>query len=428
MDNYSDESFQQWLSSLVERVKLQTKSIPKESLEVFQPESFVEACTGLTSLSIKGYTSSVLNKWLTMLLKQLSSPEIHKKLPYALDEDLFCPLQTDSLVGQMASMDAIRRLPKCVVCGRIATRFTINTACKCISCYKCAKAHLLDNMIQAQGRTPAIPCYGCKGLLRNVTWSVAYYERLLKARVQCHDSRCTFEGTLVEYCEHSLSVHMATNSLESHNASIINSSFIDATQYEESNQVQQNAPYMFGAYGNEEPVISLTTSSQVDAGVPSQTVLSEQSNQPPQMIPMYSESTIRHGKGKGVKRQKSDTYREKVIPITSEVSVPTGSNVLPAGGQDQQSAIPPTPPLPISITPVISGLVPSASSLLPPEPMPPPSKENNTKNLTKKKSPVVTLIMGLIVGIFASQVFLFFTNFGSIFPIGYNGIRYVNRI
>lgn len=445
MDNYSEESFQQWLSSLVQRVKVQTKSIPKESLEVFQPESFVEACTGLASLSIKGYTSSVLSKWLSMLLKQLSSPEIHKKLPYALDTDLFCPLRADSLSEPTASMDAIRKLPKCAVCGRIATRFTINTTCKCIACYKCAKTHLLDRMIQAQGRTSAVPCFGCDGPLRNVTWSVVYYERLLNARIQCHDSRCTFEGCLLEYCEHSLSVHRASSSMESHNASIINSSFIDATQYEESNPTQQNVPYMFGAYGNEEPVVSLTASSQVELCASSQAVQSEQLNQPPQMIPMYSESTIRHGKGKGSKRPKVDSNKEKIAPIVQAMPTPTGIDVLPASDQDQQSMVPQVPPPPTSITsgPILS----TSSSLLSSEPLPqlpgltptmppvqsaasapPPAKETNKIHTRKRRKPIVTLIMGLIVGVFVSQVFLFFTNFGSVFPVGYNGIHYVNRI
>ena len=434
MDNYSEESFQLWLSAVVQKVKSQTKSISKESLEVFQPESFVETCTGLASLSIKGYTSSVLSKWLSMLLKQLSSPEIHKKLPYALDPDLFCPSQLDSPTGPLTSLDTIRRLPKCIVCGRIATRFTINTTCKCIACYKCAKTCLLDSMIQARGRASAVPCFGCNGPLRNVTWSVAYYERLLNAKVQCHDSRCTFSGSILEYCEHSLSVHRGNNSLESHNASIINSSFVDATQYEESSPNHQHAPYMFGAYGNEEPVVSLTTSSKVETCVPPQTLNPDQLSPPPQLIPMYSESTIRHGRGKGGKRIKVDNVVAPVVPA------PNGVDALSPSPGNQQPMMPQIPP-PI---PVPSCLDPSASSsLLPPKPptqiaevtpavapvqsTPPPLKEAEKAPKKRQKS-IRTLIAGLIVGFVVSQIFLFFTNFGSIFPIGYNGIRYVNRI
>lgn len=446
MDNYSEESFQQWLSAVVQKVRSQTKSISKESLEVFQPESFVEACTGLASLSTKGYTSLVLSKWLSMLLKQLSSPEIHKKLPYALDPDLFCPLQADFSTGLLAPEDAIRRLPMCVICARVAIRFTINTNCKCIACYKCAKTHLLDSMVQAKGRTTAIPCFGCNGMLRNVTWSVAYYERLLNAKVQCHDSRCTFSGSIVEYCEHSLSVHRANNSLESHNTSVINSSFIDATQYEESTPNHQQAPYMFGAYGNEEPVVSLTTFSQIETCTPSQTLEPEQLNASPQMIPMYSESAVRHGKGRGGKRLKIDNAgekeerKEKILPVEPP---PNGVSVLPLPSEGQQPIVPQVPFF-ISAAPCSNPS--TSSSLLPSEPLtqaagmtsvmppaqsapaaPPPSKETE-KAPRKKQMPIGALIMGLIVGAVVAQIALFFTNLGSIFPVGYNGIRYVNKI
>ncbi|EFO61361.1 Hypothetical protein GLP15_5125 [Giardia lamblia P15] len=446
MDNYSEESFQQWLFAVVQKVRSQTRSISKESLEVFQPESFVEACTGLASLSIKGYTSSVLNKWLSMLLKQLSSPEIHKKLPYALDPDLFCPLQADPSTGLLASEDVIRRLPTCIICTRVATRFTINTNCKCIACYKCAKTHLLDSMVQAKGRTTAVPCFGCNGMLRNVTWSVAYYERLLNAKIQCHDSRCTFSGSIVEYCEHSLSVHRASNSLESHNTSVINSSFIDATQYEESSPNHQQAPYMFGAYGNEEPVVSLTTLSKMETCTPSQTLESEQLNALPQMIPMYSEGAIRHGKGKGGKRVKIDNIgekgerKEKILPVEPPSN---GIDVLSLPSEGQQSLVPQIP-LPVSTAPCLNP--PISSSLLPSEPLaqvtgltpampptqsasltPPPSRETE-KALKKKHVPIGALVMGFIVGAVVAQIALFFTNFGSIFPVGYNGIRYVNKI